>query len=216
MLPRSGGLARPRLKISGTPRLKRYGRPALVTDRLRSNGCCTEAIGIWASGSQRSLDNGPRTHTSRSDDERCDGGAVAGNPGSLTEEALNFELGAGEVVTDEPDARRRIFLARFHRGEQAIADRRRALQEARCPRRTSIPSEALHGSRQKKHRARREPALSAPARSAPKLLILPELESARLRLSSPSSMLGAKAWRSLWPRRRTCGQAAHESSRRNR
>ena len=78
-------------------------------------------------------------------------------PASLTEEALNLELEAGEVVADEVDARRRIFLARFHRAERAIADRRRALQEGVLPW-PHIDPVGGHpmGRGQNKHRARRE------------------------------------------------------------
>ena len=54
-------------------------------------------------------------------------------PGSLIEEALDLELEAGEVVADEVDGRRCIFLAGLHRAERAIADRLRALQEGALP-----------------------------------------------------------------------------------
>ena len=54
-------------------------------------------------------------------------------PGSLIEEALDLELEAREVVADEVDARRCIFLAGLHRAERAIADRLRSLQEGAVP-----------------------------------------------------------------------------------
>jgi hypothetical protein len=44
-------------------------------------------------------------------------------PASIVEEALDLELEAGEVVADEVDGRRCIFLAGLHRAERAIADR---------------------------------------------------------------------------------------------
>ena len=54
-------------------------------------------------------------------------------PASLIEEALGLELEAREVVADEVDGRRCIFLAGLHRAERAIADRLRALQEGALP-----------------------------------------------------------------------------------
>jgi exodeoxyribonuclease V alpha subunit len=54
-------------------------------------------------------------------------------PASLIEEALDLELGAREVVADEVEGRRCIFLAGLHRAERAIADRLRALQEGALP-----------------------------------------------------------------------------------
>jgi exodeoxyribonuclease V alpha subunit len=54
-------------------------------------------------------------------------------PGSLIEEALDLELEAGEVVGDEVDGRRCIFLGGLHRAERAIADRLRALREGALP-----------------------------------------------------------------------------------
>jgi exodeoxyribonuclease V alpha subunit len=50
-------------------------------------------------------------------------------PATLIEEALDLELEAREVVADEVDGRRCIFLAGLHRAERAIADRLRVLQE---------------------------------------------------------------------------------------
>ena len=49
-------------------------------------------------------------------------------PASIVEEALDLELEAGEVVADEVDGRRCIFLAGLHRSERAIAGRLRGLQ----------------------------------------------------------------------------------------
>src|SRR5918994_6251568 len=54
-------------------------------------------------------------------------------PASIVEQALDLELEAGEVVADEVDGRRCIFLAGLHRAERAIADRLRALQEGALP-----------------------------------------------------------------------------------
>jgi exodeoxyribonuclease V alpha subunit len=54
-------------------------------------------------------------------------------PASLIEEALGLELEAGDVVADEVDGRRCIFLAGLHRAERATADRLRALQESTLP-----------------------------------------------------------------------------------
>ena len=54
-------------------------------------------------------------------------------PASIVQEALDLELGAGEVVADEVDGRRCIFLAGLHRAERAIADRLRALREGALP-----------------------------------------------------------------------------------
>jgi exodeoxyribonuclease V alpha subunit len=54
-------------------------------------------------------------------------------PASLIKEALDLELEAGEVVADEVDGRRCIFLAGLHRAERAIADRLRAVQEGVLP-----------------------------------------------------------------------------------
>ena len=69
-------------------------------------------------------------------------------PASLIEEALDLELEAGEVVADEVDGRRCIFLAGLHRAERAIADRLRGrCRKARCPGRTSIRRRPSHGSR---------------------------------------------------------------------
>src|SRR5918999_3144218 len=54
-------------------------------------------------------------------------------PASLVEEALGLELEAGDVISDEVDGRRCIFLAGLHRSERAIAERLRALQESALP-----------------------------------------------------------------------------------
>jgi exodeoxyribonuclease V alpha subunit len=51
----------------------------------------------------------------------------------LIEEALALELEVGEVVANEVDGRRCIFLAGLYRAERAIADRLRALQEGALP-----------------------------------------------------------------------------------
>jgi AAA domain len=51
-------------------------------------------------------------------------------PAALIEEALDLELQAAEVVVDEVDGCRCIFLAGLHRSERAIADRLRILQES--------------------------------------------------------------------------------------
>jgi exodeoxyribonuclease V alpha subunit len=53
--------------------------------------------------------------------------------GSIVQEALDLELQAGEVVADEVEGRRCIFLAGLHRSERAIADRLRALQQGVLP-----------------------------------------------------------------------------------
>ena len=54
-------------------------------------------------------------------------------PASLIAEALDLELGAGELAADEVDGRRCIFLAGLHRAERAIGVRLRALQEGALP-----------------------------------------------------------------------------------
>ncbi len=54
-------------------------------------------------------------------------------PASIVQEALDLELEAGEVVADEVDGRRCIFLAGLHRAERAIADRLRTLQLGASP-----------------------------------------------------------------------------------
>jgi hypothetical protein len=54
-------------------------------------------------------------------------------PAALIEEALDLELEAAEVVADEVDGCRCIFLAGLHRSERAIADRLRTLQESTLP-----------------------------------------------------------------------------------
>jgi hypothetical protein len=62
------------LKVLKRP-LKHYGQPgSIVTDRLRSYGAAMEAIGIV--GRQDvgvGSITGPKTHISRSDEERCSG-----------------------------------------------------------------------------------------------------------------------------------------------
>jgi exodeoxyribonuclease V alpha subunit len=50
-------------------------------------------------------------------------------PGPMVEEALDLELEAAEVVADEVESRRCVFLAGLHQAERAIAERLRALQE---------------------------------------------------------------------------------------
>ncbi len=54
-------------------------------------------------------------------------------PASIVEQALDLELDAGEVVADDVNGRRCIFLAGLHRAERAIADRLRALREGVLP-----------------------------------------------------------------------------------
>ena len=49
-------------------------------------------------------------------------------PASIVQEALDLELEAGDVIADEVDGRRCIFLAGLHRAERAIAGRLRGLQ----------------------------------------------------------------------------------------
>ena len=87
-------------------------------------------------------------------------------PASIVEHALDLELEAGEVVADDVDGRRCIFLAGLHRAERAIADRLRALREGVLPWPHVDPAKAIVGRGQGQHHARREPAGSAPARSA--------------------------------------------------
>ena len=64
-------------------------------------------------------------------------------PASIVEEALDLELEAGEVVADEVDGRRCIFLAGLHRAERAIADRLRTLQEGALPWPRIDPAKAI-------------------------------------------------------------------------
>jgi exodeoxyribonuclease V alpha subunit len=54
-------------------------------------------------------------------------------PASIVQEALDQERQAGEVVADDVDGRRCIFLAGLHRAERAIADRLRSLREGVLP-----------------------------------------------------------------------------------
>ena len=54
-------------------------------------------------------------------------------PASIVEQALTFELEAGEVVADTVGERRCIFLAGLYRAERAIADRLRPLQKGGLP-----------------------------------------------------------------------------------
>ena len=54
-------------------------------------------------------------------------------PASIVEEALGLELEAGDVIADEVDGRRCIFLAGLHRSERAIAARLATLQEGAIP-----------------------------------------------------------------------------------
>jgi exodeoxyribonuclease V alpha subunit len=54
-------------------------------------------------------------------------------PALIVEQALTFELEAGEVVADTVGERRCIFLAGLYRAERAIADRLRQLGRARFP-----------------------------------------------------------------------------------
>ena len=61
----------------------------------------------------------------------------------LIQEALALELEAGEVVANEVDSRRCIFLAGLHRAERAIADRLRALQKGALPWPRIDPAKAI-------------------------------------------------------------------------
>jgi exodeoxyribonuclease V alpha subunit len=61
----------------------------------------------------------------------------------LIEEALVLELDAGEIMADEVDGRRCIFLAGLYRAERAIADRLRALQEGALPWPRIDPAKAI-------------------------------------------------------------------------
>jgi exodeoxyribonuclease V alpha subunit len=54
-------------------------------------------------------------------------------PASIVQEALDLELEAGDVIADEVDGRRCVFLAGLHGAERAIADRLRTLQEGASP-----------------------------------------------------------------------------------
>ncbi len=54
-------------------------------------------------------------------------------PASIVEEALGLELEAGDVIADEVDGRRCIFLAGLHRSERVIAGRLRILQQGALP-----------------------------------------------------------------------------------
>jgi exodeoxyribonuclease V alpha subunit len=54
-------------------------------------------------------------------------------PASIVEEALGLELEVGDVIADEVDGRRCIFLAGLHRSERAIAARLATLQEGAIP-----------------------------------------------------------------------------------
>ena len=53
-------------------------------------------------------------------------------PALIVEQALTFELEAGEVVADTVGERRCIFLAGLYRAERAIADRLQAPSEGRA------------------------------------------------------------------------------------
>jgi exodeoxyribonuclease V alpha subunit len=64
-------------------------------------------------------------------------------PASLIEQALDLELEARELVADEVDGRRCIFLAGLHRAERAIADRLRTLQEGALPWPQIDPAKAI-------------------------------------------------------------------------
>ena len=54
-------------------------------------------------------------------------------PASIVQEALDLELEAGDVIADEVDGRRCIFLAGLHRSERVIAGRLRGLQLGELP-----------------------------------------------------------------------------------
>jgi exodeoxyribonuclease V alpha subunit len=66
-------------------------------------------------------------------------------PASIVEHALDLELEAGEVVADDVEGRRCIFLAGLHRAERAIADRLRALREGVLPWPHVDPAKAIVG-----------------------------------------------------------------------
>ena len=80
-------------------------------------------------------------------------------PASIVEEALGLELEAGDVIADEVDGRRCIFLAGLHRSERAIAGRLRTLQQGALPWPHVDPAKAHPvGRGQGRDHARREPA----------------------------------------------------------
>ena len=54
-----------------------------------------------------------------------------GDPASIVKDALELELQAGDVVADELEARRCVFLAGLYRAGQAIADRLGRLRRTR-------------------------------------------------------------------------------------
>jgi exodeoxyribonuclease V alpha subunit len=64
-------------------------------------------------------------------------------PASIVQEALDLELGAGDVIGDEVDGRRCIFLAGLYRAERAIADRLRNLQKGMLPWPRIDPAKAI-------------------------------------------------------------------------
>jgi exodeoxyribonuclease V alpha subunit len=64
-------------------------------------------------------------------------------PASIVQEALDLELEAGDVIADEVDGRRCIFLAGLHGAERAIADRVRTLQEGASPWPSIDPAKAI-------------------------------------------------------------------------
>jgi exodeoxyribonuclease V alpha subunit len=64
-------------------------------------------------------------------------------PASIVEQALDLELEAGEVVADEVDGRRCIFLAGLHRAERAIADRLMVLEAGALPWSRIDPAKAI-------------------------------------------------------------------------
>ena len=68
-------------------------------------------------------------------------------PASIVKEALDLELQAGDVVADELEARRCVFLAGLYRAERAIADRLGRLREGALPWPGSTPRRPSRGSR---------------------------------------------------------------------
>ncbi len=64
-------------------------------------------------------------------------------PASIVKKALDLELQAGDVVADELEARRCVFLAGLYRAERAIADRLGRLREGALPWAWIDPAKAI-------------------------------------------------------------------------
>jgi exodeoxyribonuclease V alpha subunit len=64
-------------------------------------------------------------------------------PASIVKEALDLELQAGDVVADELEARRCVFLAGLYRAERAIAERLKRLREGALPWAWIEPAKAI-------------------------------------------------------------------------